>query len=879
MSPPSEPDLDGRCARLVGRVVNASVRARVWVLIAAVALSILALIACVRFLGMSTDTVDMIDPDVPFRQHAKAFNAAFPQLDDTIVAIVDAPTPERAAIVAESLRTRSARLDTVRDVYAPGTGFLRTHGLLYLDTPALSRLVDRLADAEPLLATLARRPHLGGLAEILSLAADSETERDLPGFAHLLDEMAAAARAQAEGRPRKLSWQALMADAESGARLTGQTRRFVVIRPQLDYSKLKPARAALADVRSTAEAITAEHAGAVDIRLTGEAVITSEELESVETGGVLAGGLSIVAVTIILGIGFGGVRASAACLITLLAGLLWTAGIAAAVIGTLNLISVAFAVLFVGLGIDFCIHFTLRFREEANAKRRDALVRAGKAVGCAMLLSAGCAAIGFLSFWPTAYRGLAELGLIAGIGMGVAVAASLTLLPVLLKLFRARGRAATYAPLNGDREPWLVRHRQNVLRGTVLLLAVGVVLAPGIRFDLNPMNLRDEGSPAMRAFTDLTMDTETTPYVVNVLAEDLDRAEALAERFRDGPMFGGARTLASFVPKDQDAKLDAIGDAAFFLAPVLSPASTSSDATAADPAAAYADIRLALTRLAERSDDVGAAAGEVTKALKNVGQEPDLEELSVRWTGYLPRMLTFLRDGLSVDRVALSDLPADLRGRWQTADGTARVTARPVEPIADNAEIQRFARAALDVTPRATGAPVTILKASEAVIGAFVQATAYAGAAILLVLAVTLGRARDVLLALAPLALAAVLTLATAALVDIPLNFANVIVLPLLMGLGVSSGIHLVLRARHAGGVASVLGSSTPRAVGMSMLTTLASFGTLIVSAHRGMSSMGALLTIAVGFTLLAVLVMLPALLASMQRRPMGAQQPGVDGT
>jgi hopanoid biosynthesis associated RND transporter like protein HpnN len=870
MSLAREPDLDGRCARVVAGVVTASLRARFLVLIAAVALSVLALFACMRFLGMSTNTVDMIDPDVPFRQHAKAFNAAFPQLDKTIVAIVDAPTPERAAEAAERLRAKVAELDTVRDVYAPGTGFLRTHGLLYLETPELTRLIDRLADAEPLLATLARQPDLGGLAEILNLAADSDSDRDLPGFAPLLDEMASSARAQTEGRPRKLSWQALMADAGDENRLTGQTRQFVVMQPELDYGKLKPASTAIAGVRTAAEAIAVEHRGAVDIRLTGEAVITTEELASVETGGVTAGVLSILAVTIILGIGFGGVRALAACLITLLAGLLWTAGIAAALIGTLNLISVAFAVLFVGLGIDFCIHYTLRFREAGVRNRKAALVQAGEGVGCAMLLSAGCAAIGFLSFLPTAYRGLAELGLIAGIGMGVAVATSLTLLPVLLKLFRARARTASDTPRTGTGEPWLVRQRRNILRVAVLVLAAGATLAPGIRFDMNPMNLRDANSPAMRAFTDLARNEETTPYVVNALADNVDDAEALAARFRAAPMFGGARTLASFVPEEQEAKLAAIGDAAFFLAPVLRPASDASGRAEADLGGAYAEIRSALDRLAERSDDVGRAAGEVIAALNTKDEPPDLAELSDRWTGYLPRMLTFLRDGLTVDRVERSDIPADLRARWQTADGRARVTARPVEPIQDNGEIRRFAEAALAVTPRATGAPVTIHKASETVIGAFVRATAYAAAAILIILALTLGRSRDVPLALAPLVVAVVLTLATAAMTGIPLNFANVIVLPLLMGLGVSSGIHLVLRARQTGDVASAMGSSTPRAVAMSVLTTLASFGTLMVAEHRGMSSMGALLTIAVGFTLFAVLVMLPALLASFQRRPHG---------
>ncbi len=870
MSAEETPALGEACSRTVGRLVAGALRRRGWVVLAALALTVLALLACVRLLGISTNTVDMIDPEEPFRQHAKAFHAAFPQLKDTIVVVVDAPTPERAGVAAEQLTAAVRGAPGIKGVDAPGTGFLRTHGLLYLEPEALTRLVDRLADAEPLLATLAQQPHLGGLAEILTLAADSGTDSELPGFDRLLAEMAVAARAQAEGRPRNLSWQALMAGAEDGdGPLGGQTRRFVVIRPALDHSRMRPAGPAIAAVRDAAAKVAAEQDGAVRLRLTGEAVIESEELASVETGGALAGILSLVAVSVILLAGFRGGRAVAACLLTLLAGLIWTAGAAAVLVGTLNLISVAFAVLFVGLGIDFCIHFTLRYREDGAAESRAALVRAARSVGCAMLLSALCAAIGFLSFLPTAYRGLAELGLIAGVGMGIAVVASLTLLPVLLSLFGARRRAPAALTGVANGPPWLVRRRGLVLGTAVVLAAAGVALAPGIRFDMNPMNLRDADSPAMRAFTDLASNTETTPYGVNVLAPNLAAAETLAARFRNDPAFGGARTLASFVPGEQDAKLAAIGDAAFFLAPVLSPAANGPDRAAApDRRAAYVQIRDALDALAGRGGAVGEAAGQARAALADLGESPDLAALEARWTGYLPRMLTFLRDALGVGRVTQADLPADLRARWISADGQARVAARPPEPVRENGELRHLAKAALDVSERATGAPVTIHKASQAVIGAFVHATGYAAAAILIILATTLGRARDVLLTLAPLALAAVLTLATAALAGIPLNFANVIVLPLLMGLGVSSGVHLLLRARQAGSVAAALRSSTPRAVSLSVLTTLASFGTLIVAEHRGMSSMGALLTIAVGFTLFAVLAVLPALLAALGPRP-----------
>ena len=861
-----------------GDWVAAVVRRRWTVLVAALLLTALALLGCVRYLGISTDTVDMISPEKPFRQHAKDFNAAFPHLDDTILAVIDAPTAERAEVVAEGLTERVTGGPGIAAVTIPGGGFLKRHGLLYLNADELATLVDSLAAAAPMLARLHAAPNLEGLAGLLGDAAgEGGEESDLTGLDRLLSGMARAAEAQAAGRPRRVSWQALMAGdgvgAEGSAEDLERTRRFVLIRPIMEFDRLKPAKRAIATVRAAAEPLAEAHGAGTTIRLTGEAVIKHEELETVERGGTLAGLLSLVAVSLILLGGLRGPRVVLACLVTLIAGLIWTAGLAAVVIGDLNLISVAFAVLFVGLGIDFCIHYALRYREGQRQDTAAALAAAGRGVGGALLLSAVCAAIGFFSFLPTAYRGLAELGLIAGLGMFVAVFASLTLLPALLAVLGARRRGGEAPGIVARRRGWLLRFRRPVLGAAMLLAAGAAVLAPQLRFDLNPINLRDPESISIRAFQDLTHDVETTPYAINVLAPDLGAATALAARFRADPSFGSVRTLDSFVPKRQDDKLVLLEEASFFLAPVLAGSATSPPLALAARAAAFAELTQALDRLAEGPEPVATAAARTRAALTALGETPDLAALEARWTGYLPRTLAFLRQAFSVGPVTRDDLPATLAERWVTAEGRARVEVRPPVPLTDNADLRRFAEAAQAVTPRATGAPVVIHEASEAVAAAFRQALGYAAAGVLLVLALTLRRASDVLLALVPLALAAVMTLGTAVLAGISLNFANVIVLPLLMGLAVSSGIHLVLRVRRSGAVAEVLGSSTPRAVLLSVLTTLASFGTLIVSDHRGMSSMGALLTIAVGFTLLAVLTVLPCLLAELEARRAGERE------
>ncbi len=857
------------CARALGVWTAWIARGRRVVLTVAALLTILAVVAIGRELGISTNTVDMISPEVPFRQHANAFNAAFPELNNTIVAVVDAPTPERADEAAEVLAGRMRDAPEVADVYLPGSDFLKRHGFLYLEPDSLAALIDRLAEAEPLLAELARAPTLAGLAEVFALAAERGEDASLAGFDRLLDEMAVSARAMAEGRPRNLSWQALLrpdGDDDAAQGFAG-TRRFVVLQPVLDFARLKPAAAAIAEVRTTARRLERETRGAVRVRLTGEAVIEHEEMETVEAGGSLAALLSLLAVSAILLTGLRAPRLVAASLVTLLAGLVWTAGLAAVVVGELNLISVAFAVLFLGLGIDFCIHYALRYREEGGCEVTPAIVTAGKGVGCALLLSALCAAVGFFAFLPTAYLGLAELGLIAGLGMFVAAAASLTVLPALIALWRPR-RGYSEAGTTVQREQtWLIRHRRAVLGGATMLGLAAAAVAPMVDFDFNPMNLRDPDSGSIQAFNDLAADPRTTPYVVNVLAPDLETAATLAGRFRADPAFGGARTLASFVPDRQDEKLAILGDAAFFLAPLLMETGGEAASDAGERAAGYDRLLAALPSLASAEGEVGRAAGDLQANLAVFEGTPDLAALEERWTVYLPRTLDFLRQALEVGPVARADLPPELVSRWIASDGHARVEARPADALTDNGDIRAFAETSLAISDRATGAPVVIHEASAAVVRAFVEATAYAGLGIVLLLALTLRCLRDVVMTLAPLVLATVLTLATAAIFGIPLNFANVIVLPLLMGLGVSSGIHLVLRARQSATTEAALVSSTPRAVLLSVLTTLASFGTLIVSDHKGMSSMGALLTIAVAFTLLSVLVVLPCLLAAFDGR------------
>jgi predicted RND superfamily exporter protein len=230
----------------------------------------------------------------------------------------------------------------------------------------------------------------------------------------------------------------------------------------------------------------------------------------------------------------------------------------------------------------------------------------------------------------------------------------------------------------------------------------------------------------------------------------------------------------------------------------------------------------------------------------------------------LERRLAELSDLIRAKRVTLASLPAELRDSWIAADGRARIEVFPEGDARDPVVLDRFVTAVRSVAPDATGTPVTMREAGHLISSAFVQAGIIAVVAIALLLALVLRRPRDVLLVMLPLLLAAILTLATTVLIGMPLNYANIIALPLLFGIGVAFDIYFVMNWRA--GETHHLQSSTARAVVFSALTTVSAFGSLALSNDPGTSEMGELLAISLAMTLLCTLFVLPALLGPAHR-------------
>ena len=585
--------------------------------------------------------------------------------------------------------------------------------------------------------------------------------------------------------------------------------------------------------------------------------------------------------------GLGSPRLVLASLCTLLVGLVWTAGFAAAAIGHLNLVSVAFGVLFIGLSIDFAIHLCVRYREllASDTPPEQALRDAAGGVGGSLALCATTTAIGFYAFVPTEFAGVAELGAIAGTGMFISLFTNLTLLPALISWGAPPDTSAKRSPSPSRLWNLLdlpVRHARWVVAGTAVITLIAVALIPSIRFDPNPLRVRDPATDSVQVLNEMLADGDALPWNLNVLAPDLEVAREIAERIETLPSVDVALTLADFVPEHQAEKLEMLEDAAFLLLPTFASEPVATRPTRAEGIARVEGLERSLAALTpdRTSPQLVHTAQQLRQNLARLAEswrtdgdpQASLDALEAALTGSLPERLRLLRAALQAERVALPDLPADLVERMIATDGRARIEIFPEGDLNDQPALERYVTSVQSIAPDAFGEGLVILETGRAVVRSLRQALATAAVTIALLLLLLWRSVADAALVALPLALASIFTAAFSVPLGVSFNFANVIVIPLLLGMGVDTGIHLVHRCRtDAPPDGNLLHTSTARAVLLSAATTMASFGTLGFSSHLGMSSLGRLLVLGIALILVCNLVLLPALVRITEARKVTA--------
>jgi hopanoid biosynthesis associated RND transporter like protein HpnN len=855
-------------------------RRRAWAVLALAAVAAAASgVYAAHSLGVDTDTSKLFSPDLPWRKQSAAFDQAFPRGVNQTVVVLDG---ESVDAVEDGTRALTAALkqrpDLFPTVYQPdGGAFFDRFGLMFLPTEALGQLSDQIAQAEPLLGPLDADPSLRGLFAVFGQALEglARGETQAEKLAPPMAAFAASALSLVEGHEQPVDWSRLM---------TGQPprpdalRHFIQVQPKLDFDALEPGAAADRTILDLARSLHLPERG-VRVRLTGDVPLNDAQFAAVTQGAGRTTAVSLVLVVAIMLIGLRAPRLILAIMLTLIFGLLLTAAFATVSVGTLNMVSVPFAVLFIGLGVDFGIQFSMRYRAvlfdlagpDSSADQAIALARTARSIGAPLGLAAAAVTVGFYSFLPTDYQGVSELGLIAGTSMIIALLANLTVLPALLAVLPARGRPesagfAWAAP--GDH--WLQRHPRLVLAAASILGLAALASVPALRFDADPLDLQNPALGPVATALELTADPQTAPSI-ELLEPDLEAARALGDRLQHLPEVRQVLSLASFVPEDQPAKLEILDQMRLFLGPILDPGDPPPPPDEVGERAATEHFLAQLQKFLATPAGAGIAepgrnlARALTRFLAMAGGG-DIGRLRRALLGGLEGRLQTLRTAMTAEPLGIDTMPEEFKSGWVAPDGRARLEIYAKGHVRDPAELARFVDAVRSLAPDATGGPVLILETGRTVSHAFLVASLYALIGITLVLAAGLRRVRHVVLVIVPLILAGLYTLGTTVLFGLTFNYANIIAVPLLMGIGVAFDIYFVMLWRTGSGPVALLQTPTARAVVFSAGTTAAVFGSLALSYHAGTASMGVLLIIALFFVLVSTLVVQPVLMTLLGR-------------
>jgi hopanoid biosynthesis associated RND transporter like protein HpnN len=638
----------------------------------------------------------------------------------------------------------------------------------------------------------------------------------------------------------------------------------------------------------------------LEFGLTGLPVLENDEMVAAQKDTRMALWLAIFGVTILFVIVYRGVYYPLLTVGTLLIGTSWAMGWTTLTVGHLNILSATFAVMLIGIG-DYGVLWVMRYEQERKmgADVETALRHAAVCVGAGTITAALATALAFYAAMLADFQGVAELGWIAGSGVLFCAFSCFTVLPALLKLFDRRQESGQRAVGSGQKRnrltfslpnghcprstvdgpmstawlPSLGARSTRVIGAAVALTAVFAIMAGRVSYDHNLLHLQAGGLDSVK--WELTLIEHTAGASWHALSYTASPAEALAlkARYEKLPEVSRVVEVASLVPGDQDKKLAQLrdiqsrlrnlpnkGETIRHALPSSRQTKTELSCLAAQlqpladacPQPLLADLRRSLTAL---SDQIGDAPEP------RVAEER-LQDFDEKMTGDLASDLHRLREVSTSEPITMADLPAALRQRFigQTGKWLLQVFAK--DCLWDFAPLQHFVEQIHHIDPEATGKPFGTVEGLTAMKNGFLWAGLYAFLAIVAVLLNDFRNIGLTLMALAPLAMGIILALGIMGLVELPLNPANMIALPLILGVGVDNGVHVLhdyLAVKREG--RRVLSRAIGRGVLVKALTAMIGFGTLMISSQRGLAGLGFCLALGIACCMAGALIVLPCLL------------------
>ncbi len=860
-------------------------------------LAVLAVFYTWTSIEFLTGRDQLMPANTAFNRDYQAYRAEFGDQEE-IVVVIESNDAELAGRFGEQLAARlTADNKHFREVFFPfSLPIFKKNGLLFMPVEDLQAFTTNLAKAAPTMKALAAAPsvqtlftHLTGeMNGYLQAPTAANAPQRLEQLVFMLGALGQGIDRFAQKGDADFSFEDVFMrrpDGTVSSFAAAGRQQVLTVLPVKDAASFVPAEAAIARVRAELAALKKlpEYKG-ITVGLTGTPVLEHEEMSTSKHDIELATIITVVLTVILLLLAFRGLRNTIAAMIALIISISLSFGFATLAVGHLNILSMVFAVMLIGIGIEYGIQVVLRYQEEMvrGAAPDLALQTALSRNLWAIIMAAATVAAAFVTFAFTDFKGIAELGIIAAGGIAICVLVTFTVLPALLKLLGAQGSGLgkdNASPLSPEPRtsslPRLFSRPKLVVAITVIVTLAALYPASRVGFDYNLMNLQAKGLESVNYAYKLMRSKENAGYFAVVTARDAAEAKALSQRLEALPTVDHVTSNHSFVPDRQEEKLRLLAQAQASLAGLKS-IPYEEDLRLMELPTVFETFRNTVEQLQKRlTADKNSQAKPVGEFLElldrffaKLEKEKDknavgmLKDFQGGMLADLPAKLALMAESLNASHVTAADVPKELQSRFVGKTGQYLLQVAPKGEIFDREPLAAFLKDVRSIAPHATGEPVMVYESMTVLRDSYRSAFFYAFAAIAAILFLTFRSLRYTLIGLVPLMVGILFMTAGMGLCGVSFNSANIIVLPLVLGIAVDSGIYLISRYRcedETPGQVTV--SSTGVGVFLNTLTIMASFGALMVARHQGVFSIGAVMSLGMIACQFAFILVLPAIL------------------
>ena len=862
-------------------------------------LSVLSVVYTKENMEFLTGRDDLMPKNTAFHRDYRAWRQEFGDLEE-IVVVIESADQERAGRFGEKLAAAlAADRQRIREVFYPfGLPFFRQNGLLFMPVSDLESLKRNLTLAKPVLKELSAAPSVQTLFTFLT--DDMERylsqgdEARLASLTFMLEKLGEGFVTFGGNSQAPMSLEDFFfkgTDGKESEFSKAGRMQILTVLPVKESGSFIPAEEAIRLIRAEIGKLqrVPEFRG-VTAGLTGMPVLEHEEMTTSEHDITIATVISLVLTVILLLLAFRGLLNVIAAMVALIVAICLSFGFATLAVGHLNILSMVFAIMLIGIGIEYGIQLVLRYQEELarGADQLDAVETGLNRNIWAIVMAAATVAAAFLTFAFTDFKGIAELGIIAAGGIAICVVVTFTVLPAMLVLlvrFRRSGRQEQSVRREGARFPHITKlifgRPKATLAVTATLCVLSIYPLSRISFDYNLMNMQAKGLESVEYAHKLMRSKENSGYFAVVTASSPTEAAAKSKALETLPTVDHVVNVFSFVADEQEKKLALLAGLRRELADVT-PGAYEEDLRVMELPAVFEKFRDTVAQLNMRLEQekkpeaarVGAFLKTLDAFFAKLEKERDtnalgmLREFQGGMFAELPAKIQLLKESLDASPVTMADVPAELKSRFIGKTGHYMLQVAPKHEIFDREPLTAFIRDVRSVAPNATGEPVMVYESMTILRDAYRGAFIYAFIAIILILLATFRSVRYAAIGLVPLVVGVLFMVSGMWLFGISFNSANIIVMPLVLGIAVDSGIYIINRYRRENeSPVQVVFSSTGIGVFLNTLTIMASFGALMVAHHRGVFSIGAVMSLGMVACQVAFVLVLPAVLELMGKR------------